>query len=182
MRIAEEINHKSRWICSKSDSPTVQWKFTRLRCLKYMLKLVIKPLKITRFSPAADFVISSTHRVKHLVAWWFQIGKLITINRYIEELNIEIHLLWGPQWISSGEKVYISFERDGSPERPVDTSGAWTFHSKALSRRKLYIRSQPMYSPPKLYVLFDIDIIGKGDDVKDDMSRSNDDDDLRMQL
>jgi len=39
-----------------------------------------------------------------------------------------------------------------------------------------------MYSPPKLYVLFDIDIIGKGDDVKDDMSRSNDDDDLRMQL
>jgi hypothetical protein len=27
-------------------------------------------------------------------------GKLITINRYIEELTIEIHPLWGPQWVS----------------------------------------------------------------------------------
>ena len=51
VQIAEEINHKSGWICNESDSPIVQWKFTCLRCLKYLLKLIIKHVELIRFSP-----------------------------------------------------------------------------------------------------------------------------------
>ena len=32
-------------------------------------------------------------------------GKLITINRYIDELTIEIHPLWGPQWALEDPKA-----------------------------------------------------------------------------
>ena len=60
------------------NSSMVLRKFTNVKCL---LKSVIKHVKLTRFSPAAGMVNSSTHQVNHLITGRYSMRKLITLNQ-----------------------------------------------------------------------------------------------------